>query len=81
MTDTVIIQSLSESGVLTLTFNRPEKKNAFNRAAWSALRDIFTSAKNSPKVACIVLQGAGNNFSSGMDLGDFGGEADAGEHP
>ena len=82
MSDDVIIKSLSDEGVLTLTFNRPHKKNAFNRPAWIDLRDTFISAKENPKVACVVLQGAGNDFSSGMDLSDFGGEGgDANEHP
>jgi enoyl-CoA hydratase/carnithine racemase len=81
MSEDVIIKSLSEDGVLTLTFNRPQKKNAFNRPAWADLRDTFISAKDNPKVACIVLQGAGNDFSSGMDLADFGGEGDTNEHP
>jgi len=81
MSADVLLKALSEDGVLTLTFNRPEKKNAFNRPAWADLRDTFLSAKDDPKVACIVLQGAGNDFSSGMDLGDFGGDGDADEHP
>ena len=81
MSEEVIIKSLSEDGVLTLTFNRPHKKNAFNRPAWAELRDTFISAKDNPKVACIILQGAGNDFSSGMDLADFGGEGDTDEHP
>ena len=81
MTDAVILQSLSEHGVLTLTFNRPNKKYDFNIPAWAALLDIFISAKDDPKVACIVLQGAGKDFSSGMDLADFGGDGDATEHP
>lgn len=81
MSDDVIIQSLSAEGVLTLTFNRPKKKNAFNRPAWVELRDTFISAKDDPKIACIILQGAGNDFSSGMDLADFGGEGDTNEHP
>ncbi len=81
MSEDVILKSLSEEGVLTLTFNRPEKKNAFNRPAWAELRDTFISAKDDPKIACVILRGAGNDFSSGMDLADFGGEGDANEHP
>lgn len=81
MSDDVIVKSLSEEGVLTVTFNRPKKKNALNRPAWSQLRDTFIGAKDDPKIACVVIQGAGDDFSAGMDLNDFGGEFEADEHP
>jgi enoyl-CoA hydratase/carnithine racemase len=76
-----ILSELSEDGVLTLTFNRPEKKNAFNRPAWQALQEQLQAAQHNPAIACVVLYGAGNDFSSGMDLSDFSGESDTSEHP
>ncbi len=82
MTD-LIISELHDSGVLHLILNRPQKKNAFNRPAWQALTDLLNDARNNPAVACVVISGAGADFSSGMDLSDFsspdGGSAD--EHP
>ena len=66
----VIIEAQSE-GVLTLTFNRPKRKNAFNGDSWRALTRILNNARQDEKIACVVLNGAGNNFSSGMDLVDF----------
>jgi len=78
----LIQQHLSESGVLHLTINRPERKNAFNRPAWQALTDAISSAQHNPSVACVVISGAGKDFSSGMDLSDFGGEGgNAEDHP
>lgn len=66
----VIIEELNE-GVLTLTFNRPKRKNAFNSDSWRAFTKILNAAREDEKIACVVLNGAGNNFSSGMDLSDF----------
>jgi NAD(P)-dependent dehydrogenase (short-subunit alcohol dehydrogenase family) len=40
----------------------------------------MTDAQSNPSVACVVLTGAGKDFSSGMDLTDFSGEEE-GEHP
>jgi enoyl-CoA hydratase/carnithine racemase len=80
MSETILTE-LHESGVLHITLNRPEKKNAFNRPAWQAFTDALNAAKNNPSVACVVISGAGNDFSSGMDLSDFSGDGSADEHP
>ncbi|MBD2858407.1 enoyl-CoA hydratase/isomerase family protein [Spongiibacter sp. KMU-158] len=78
MSETVI-QTLDDHGVLLMTLNRPEKKNAFNIEQWLAFRDALNQAQHNPKVACVVITGAGKDFSSGVDLNDF---AEAGEeHP
>ncbi|HQQ74299.1 MAG TPA: enoyl-CoA hydratase-related protein [Pseudomonadales bacterium] len=60
--------------VCTITFNRPEKKNAFNRDGWLALRDAIVEAQNNDAASVVVITGAGNNFSSGVDLSDLTGE-------
>lgn len=75
------ISQLDEHGILQITFNRPQKKNAFNRPAWQALADTLNEAKNNPAVACVLLTGAGENFSSGMDLSDFASDGGTDEHP
>lgn len=80
MTD-LIIKNLSEDGVLHITFNRPQKKNAFNRPLWRLFTETLIEAQNNPSVACVVLSGAGSDFSSGMDLNDFSGDGSADEHP
>ena len=80
MSDETLSQ-LNDDGVLHLQFNRPEKKNAFNRPAWQALADQLNHAKNNPAIACVLLSGAGKDFSSGMDLSDFSGGDDGEEHP
>ncbi|HUH38081.1 MAG TPA: enoyl-CoA hydratase-related protein [Spongiibacteraceae bacterium] len=77
MSDTVLQQR--EAGVLTLTLNRPARKNAFNIEQWIALRDALLAAASDNSVHAVLLTGAGANFSSGVDLNDM---ANAGEdHP
>jgi enoyl-CoA hydratase/carnithine racemase len=78
MSDTVL-QQLDDDGVLLITLNRPQRKNAFSNEQWLAFRDALQTADKNPAVACVVITGAGKDFSSGVDLNDFS-EAD-GEHP
>jgi enoyl-CoA hydratase/carnithine racemase len=59
------------NGVLTLTLNRPEKKNALTRAMYQALGDAILGAGDDPDARCIVIQGEGDAFTAGNDLGDF----------
>lgn len=66
--------------VLQLTLNRPHKKNAIDNALWVALREAFTRAAADDSVRCVVLHGAGDNFSAGVDLSSFT-AAEEGEHP
>ncbi|MFT5145114.1 MAG: methylglutaconyl-CoA hydratase [Rhodothermales bacterium] len=54
--------------VVTLTVNRPEKRNALNAAVALALTEAFVEAENDPTVRAVVLTGAGTTFSSGADL-------------
>ena len=70
MTETVLTQ-LDEHGVLLVTLNRPEKKNAFNNAQWLALKSALESAQDDASVACVVITGAGQDFSAGVDLNSF----------
>jgi len=72
--DSRMITELDEHGVLLVTMNRPAKKNAFDDRQWDALADILKEADADPRVAVVVLTGAGGNFSSGADLSAMGGE-------
>jgi enoyl-CoA hydratase/carnithine racemase len=84
MTDLILTDN--RDGVLVVTLNRPEKKNAINTQMWAGLRDTFKAAAADDDVVCVLLCGAGGNFSAGVDLASFGdaGSGDAGsgkEHP
>ena len=77
------ILSSYADGVLQLTMNRPEKKNAFNLVQWNALKELLDEALADSRVAVVVLTGAGADFSAGQDLTEMlsGGGDSGGEHP
>jgi enoyl-CoA hydratase/carnithine racemase len=79
MTDHV--RSDISNGVLTMTLNRPEKKNALTRDMYQALADGIDGAGHNPDVRCVLIQAEGDTFTAGNDLGDFAaanrGEPDA----
>ncbi|RCW74000.1 enoyl-CoA hydratase [Pseudorhodoferax soli] len=57
-----------ESGVLTLTLNRPDARNAMSRAMNTALQEQLALAEFNNAVRCIVLTGAGKGFCAGGDV-------------
>src|SRR5262245_19803471 len=61
----------ASNGVLTLTLNRPAKKNALTREMYQALADAMTAAESSPAVRVILVQAEGDMFTAGNDLADF----------
>jgi enoyl-CoA hydratase/carnithine racemase len=67
-----VLAELDAEGVLLVTLNRPAKKNAFDDAQWDGLAQTLNEAKGDPRIAVVLLQGAGGNFSSGVDLSSFG---------
>jgi 2-(1,2-epoxy-1,2-dihydrophenyl)acetyl-CoA isomerase len=65
-----------DSGVLTLTMNRPNARNALSRPMLQAMQQQLVAAEFNPEVRCIVLTGAGQAFCAG---GDVKGMAAAGD--
>lgn len=59
------------SGVVTVTINRPSKKNAVSQAMWLELAALFGRLGADQAVRAIVLRGAGADFSAGADIGEF----------
>jgi enoyl-CoA hydratase/carnithine racemase len=59
-------------GVVTVTMNRPEKKNAVNAAMWQELGDCFAEVTRRAEDRVLVLTGAGGSFCSGADLTSVG---------
>jgi enoyl-CoA hydratase/carnithine racemase len=68
--ETVIVER--SSGVVTLTLNRPEKKNAINRLMWRELIEVFDEVADTADDRVLVITGAGDGFCSGADLTDGG---------
>jgi len=65
------VEVARDGAVQTITLNRPDVLNAFNRALHAALRDALKQARD-PEVRAVVLTGAGRGFSAGQDLKEFG---------
>ena len=66
--------SVEDNGrVRHLILDRPEKRNAFNRALVLALREAAREAANDHDVHCVVLRGEGAAFSAGIDIFELGG--------
>jgi enoyl-CoA hydratase/carnithine racemase len=59
------------AGVMTLTFNRVAKKNAFTNAMYSACADALELAQADGSVRVVVIQGDITVFSAGNDIADF----------
>jgi enoyl-CoA hydratase/carnithine racemase len=72
-----VIEELS-GGVLRLTLNRPERKNAFNHQMWCDTRDALAAAQADDAVRVVVLTGAGDAFTAGQDLSEMVGGGPAG---
>ncbi|MFC4690659.1 enoyl-CoA hydratase-related protein [Dokdonia genika] len=62
------IQKSIENGVATLTFNRPEVFNSFNREMAFLLQDELDACNKDTQVRAIVLTGSGKAFCAGQDL-------------
>ncbi|WP_309087716.1 enoyl-CoA hydratase-related protein [Phenylobacterium sp.] len=69
MAEHVLIET--SAGVLTITLNRPEKKNALTRAMYQAMADGIDAADADPDVRCVLIQAEGDMFTAGNDLADF----------
>lgn len=59
-----------DDGVLTVTMNRPERKNAANGTMWRELGTVFEDVATDREIRVMVLTGAGGAFCSGADLAD-----------
>ncbi|MBC3482799.1 enoyl-CoA hydratase [Pseudomonas sp. SWRI77] len=60
-----------DQGLLTLTFNRPDKLNALNIAMYRQFGDLLLAAGEAPQVEAILITGGAHCFSAGNDLRDF----------
>ena len=64
------VEVTRDGAVQTITLNRPDVMNAFNRAVHAGLRDALKEARD-PEVRAVVITGAGRGFCAGQDLGEF----------
>ncbi|MFT4268702.1 MAG: enoyl-CoA hydratase [Xenophilus sp.] len=69
----------TEAGVMTLTFNRVDKKNSITRAMYATLADALEQAATEAAVRVVLIQGDPAIFSAGNDIGDFLDQPPAGQ--
>jgi enoyl-CoA hydratase len=67
-----------EGGVATVTLDRPESRNALNRAMCDELVAAMTAARDAADVGLVLIRGNGPVFSAGADLKERQGMSDAG---
>src|SRR5947207_13603005 len=63
---TILIEP--RDGVVYLTLNRPDKRNALNDQLISELKTALRDADRNEGTRCVVIRGAGSDFCSGADL-------------
>jgi enoyl-CoA hydratase/carnithine racemase len=65
------IQTTKSGGILTVEFNRPERKNAITSAMYQAMADTINAAETDAEVRVILISGKPEIFTAGNDLDDF----------
>jgi enoyl-CoA hydratase/carnithine racemase len=66
--------SCADSGVATLTFNRPDKLNSLTFAVYREMADVLEALDEREEVRAVVITGEGRAFCSGGDVNDIIGE-------
>jgi len=65
------IRTSLDGGVLTVTLDRADKKNAITQAMYAALSEATERARSDDAVRVLLLRAEGDSFSAGNDIGDF----------
>jgi enoyl-CoA hydratase/carnithine racemase len=60
-----------DAGVMTITFNRLDKKNSITSTMYAAMADAVAQAAADASVRVVLFQGHESIFSAGNDIGDF----------
>ncbi|WP_150305776.1 enoyl-CoA hydratase [Pseudomonas saliphila] len=76
MTDQLLIDH--SDAVLTITLNRPQKKNALSREMYAAMAEAIQDAQDDSSLRAVIIQGSEDCFTSGNDIADFVNVAPAG---
>jgi methylglutaconyl-CoA hydratase len=67
-TSELVTLEATQEGAVTVTLNRPQKKNAFDAALIGALRETFETLRDQEALRVVFVQGSGGMFSAGADL-------------
>jgi trans-feruloyl-CoA hydratase/vanillin synthase len=60
-----------DNGIAFVTLNRPEKRNAMNPALNKRMLDVLDELEGDERCGVLVLRGAGESWSAGMDLKEY----------
>ncbi|MGB3288243.1 MAG: enoyl-CoA hydratase-related protein [Burkholderiaceae bacterium] len=71
----------SDGSCLTLTINRPERRNALTNAMYTELDHALQAAQADPGCNAVILTGTGGHFTAGNDLSEFQSKRGAGDSP
>jgi enoyl-CoA hydratase/carnithine racemase len=74
-----VLSETVAAGVVQITMNRPDRKNALDRASYAGLIAAIAAAEADASIRAILLTGAGGTFTSGNDIKDFAIAAAAGD--
>ncbi|XP_032246548.1 delta(3,5)-Delta(2,4)-dienoyl-CoA isomerase, mitochondrial [Halichoerus grypus] len=66
--------TVAQKHILHVQLNRPEKRNAMNRAFWREMVECFNKIAQDPDCRAVVISGAGKLFTAGIDLMDMASE-------
>lgn len=71
MTEPLLCET--SGAIATITFNRPERRNAITFAMWNHIQRLLVDLQDDPQVRVIVFRGAGEEaFAAGADISEFG---------
>ncbi|MCB1701513.1 MAG: crotonase/enoyl-CoA hydratase family protein [Halioglobus sp.] len=70
MSDDVVLVTVAD-GVMTITLNRPQAKNAVNKAVADGISAAIDELESNDELRVAIITGAGGTFCSGMDLKAF----------
>jgi enoyl-CoA hydratase/carnithine racemase len=60
-----------EAPLARIRLNRPQRRNAILEAMWRALPELCRRIEAAPEALVVIVEGAGDHFSAGADIGEF----------
>lgn len=79
MTD--LVQTSIDDGILRITIQRPDKKNALTQDMYAVMADALEGVASDPAIRVVHITGSGDAFTAGNDIGNFEVADDGGELP
>jgi methylglutaconyl-CoA hydratase len=71
MSEPVVLKTINETGVATVTLNRPGVFNGYNEELLTRLTAVLEEIEADETVRAVILKGAGKHFSAGADINWF----------